>query len=307
MSLVKLIIHVGFPKCGSTSIQRSLYENRDVLLSHGVSYIVDETYFRSHYSIAQLGRNSAMHQEMGQALRRQIGFARAAHCTQVVISNEELLFCADEDEVGKSFFSEIGRCASEEDVSVEFVLVVRDRKKFMRSYLLQQVSNGISIGKPGFVHFFDYFSRLLRTFCDSGFSTKVVSLDAASSGVGLLSVFYKEVLKLSVSFPERNDNSIANRTFVSEVVVGQVCSLFSALSDLHVNSEETDNRRIQVRELIDKQSKSPEVGAFLAALENFLLEQLDNLYMSAEQGMAPESRDFWDDVMARPVSGFSIH
>jgi hypothetical protein len=89
---MKVILHIGVHKTGSTAIQRTLHRNSASLIKHGFFYgSVDPEHYH-HHSLAIGLRKGAENREWAiTALGSQIDQAAAAHCNTCIISSEMFL------------------------------------------------------------------------------------------------------------------------------------------------------------------------------------------------------------------------
>jgi len=303
---VKLILHVGFPKCGSTSLQNSLFENSENLLKAGVSYRPDNSKFRSHHVLAALSRSPRHYEEFKQHLVQQLDAAHTAGAGIVLISHEEFVYSGESDSLARGFEQALREVVDKAGVDVEIVVVVREPGRFMRSYMLQKVANGDTIVDPGLPHFFEFFIHIVRRFIGMRWPVKVLSMDQMATGGGLVPQFYAQVLGLP-EFPvaERVDNVLAKRTFVTEMMIGQVCAMAAHMAGNHINSAQIDFDRERLREFVDSSAQHSEVAIFLDRMEREYLRVFERIVESSISHTPHEDWTFWTRLNGTPCSVFN--
>ncbi len=244
---MKLILHVGFPKCGSTSLQNSLFDNSGRLAETGISYMPRGSEFRNHHALAVLSRSPNTYPEFKQQLICLLDSARASGMKAVLVSSEEFVYSVESDSLANGFEAVLREAIDATSVEVEIVAIIRDPRKFFRSYMLQNAANGASID-PGFKRFFEFFIKIIRRFIDMNLPVKILSMDQVSVRDGLVPYFYKEILQYT-NFEAREhiDNVLAKRTFVSEVIVGRISQMNSYLGTNHINSPQIDVERERLK------------------------------------------------------------
>lgn len=91
---MKIHMHVGQPKTGSSTIQRFLKNNRDVLIKKGYLYKLPNSYNQvSHQNILQKIVNSENPEKnFKEFIDGQIEKAREEKCDNIIISSESLFF-----------------------------------------------------------------------------------------------------------------------------------------------------------------------------------------------------------------------
>ncbi len=91
---MKLILHIGQPKTGSTNIQSSLQRNKDLLLKYGYLYETDSL---NHQSILQqIKQSDNIDLEIAKFAEKQIKKAEANNAEAIILSSEA--YFAEENE-----------------------------------------------------------------------------------------------------------------------------------------------------------------------------------------------------------------
>lgn len=130
----RLFLHIGRHKCGTTSIQKTLYQNRAKLLESGFYYPETGIRVAAHHVIAEvLGEKNLSLGEgdranLSQELKDEI---QATNCRNIIISSEGLQSC--NPSVVHRFFQEF------EDIEVVPVCYLREQAAYLRSSYLQKV------------------------------------------------------------------------------------------------------------------------------------------------------------------------
>jgi hypothetical protein len=156
---VKLILHIGMPKCGTTALQRTLRSNAAVLKENGILYPVLETRKPDHniltvglYSLGKLSRNLAQkfRHDPGAALgvfERRVGRLRAqledGPYDYLIISAEGLFRPPSEERV-QAFEAILRSMASE----IHLVAYVRHPAGFYLSMAQQILKASSRIPAP---------------------------------------------------------------------------------------------------------------------------------------------------------------
>tara|TARA_R110002049_G_scaffold142673_2_gene304553 strand:- start:4111 stop:5340 length:1230 start_codon:yes stop_codon:yes gene_type:complete len=146
----RLFLHFGRHKCGTTSIQKTLYHNRSKLLESGFYYPLTGIRVAAHHEIAEaLGNKMPAEREgllekLYLELKSEI---QLTNCRNVIISSEQLQSC--NPALVASFFR---------DFDVIPVCYLREQAAYLRSSYLQKV------------HATDYAGSV-EQFYQEGFST----------------------------------------------------------------------------------------------------------------------------------------
>ncbi len=127
----RLFLHIGRHKCGTTSIQKTLYRNREKLLESGYYYPATGIRVAAHHEIAEAlgGKNPSATEEVRAELYQSLkDEARRTNCRNIVISSEQFQSC--NPAAVAAFFR---------DFDVVPVCYLREQAAYLRSSYLQKV------------------------------------------------------------------------------------------------------------------------------------------------------------------------
>tara|TARA_R110002072_G_scaffold43340_6_gene121753 strand:+ start:7269 stop:8477 length:1209 start_codon:yes stop_codon:yes gene_type:complete len=127
----RLFLHFGRHKCGTTSIQKTLYNNRRKLLESGYYYPLTGIRVAAHHEIAEaLGNKnpSSNEDELNRLYLELKNEVQLTNCRNVIVSSEQLQSC--NPSVVASFFK---------DFDVVPVCYLREQAAYLRSSYLQKV------------------------------------------------------------------------------------------------------------------------------------------------------------------------
>lgn len=295
MSL-KVIIHIGMPKCGSTSIQNHLFLTRESLAhDHGIYYYPSSQKFPHHREISDLVAAFNNIDELKRLLVQQVESATADNCHTIFISSEDLFYLLERTEK-IDFLARALREVGFLPDQISYVLVHRDLKKFYNSYLKQLVSNGSSLVDQDLLGLCDFQIGLIRNFFNLGGHRLAISLDQTKKNGGLLKVFIENIFDIPYDGDDRNDNTWGQRGFVSEIMGGQAVGLYAMNHLLSPNEPLADSFRSEIRDIIDRSAEVDEVGRFLHDIEIIYQKQIDQLYDASLALVDPADQVFLNSI-----------
>ena len=289
---MKFIVHVGMPKCGSTTIQNSLADNASRLADEaGIYFASVDGKFNNHKEMADIVNSASDINFFVNFLKLHIASARRAHCTTILLSTEDLFyFLTNESKI--NFFYEGFRQVGIKNLDITYVMIYRDLKKFIRSFLHQIISNGHSILNQDLHILCEFYLKLMGRFFSLDGGRISISLENSVNSGGLLPTFYLEALGVNFKLNDRVDNSRGNRGFASEMLSGPLVGLYEANHGLLNNEPISDQFRAQIRNKIDDASKSEPVGLLFAEIDEIFEKQLDLAY-SKSIGRIQHSEKFF--------------
>ncbi len=289
---MKLVIHIGMPKCASTSIQNEIH-GRALALStdSGFYYRPDSDRFQNHHKLAALVNTSDDLKAAVDLLRNQKSEAMALGCETIFISSEDLFFMM-ESERKIDFFNIAIDAAGLGSARRSYVMVFRQLEDFFKSYLKQLVSNGNTVAQESFLDLYEFFVKLIRRFFALDGERIAISLDNAKKENGLLDEFLINVVGGAANGRQRFDNSWGSRTFVSEMLCGQVVGLHAINENLHPNEPTSDEYRSVLRLLIDEASADAAVRTLFVAIEKRLDLELNSLLERSRLRLGAADKEF---------------
>lgn len=144
----EILIHIGFPKTGTKTIQKFCHENRGILARHGILFpTFDETLTRGLPGVhipfaAALMRRKPPHLSgidsatLEQSFTSLFGDFRNSDCRKLIISNETLSQHGDLD------FSKLMTAAAGNQVKI--IAYVRQYDEWLESYYRWYLTHGIN-------------------------------------------------------------------------------------------------------------------------------------------------------------------
>lgn len=165
-----LVLHIGLPKAGSTTLQHALAANADLLESRGVRYAVS-------------GRSGVAHHRLNRAART--ADADWGLLRREVLDHEGTTVVSSEGFIGTSASDVRALCGS---LPVRIVCYLREQAARMPSSYAQKAKYGVTLGD--FDSFFEEehrrrpwaYADLLRTWVDA-FGTESVRVRSLDAGV----------------------------------------------------------------------------------------------------------------------------
>lgn len=145
--LARLLLHVGPPKTGTTTIQHVLHACRSELLRHGIFYpssepVIDEGQPMLAWEIVRtIGEPVAYLSQASLSWEKAIADARDAGAHTLLVSSED--FCLGE--FGAKAFAQLGEVTA--GIPVNILFAVRDPARVVPSVWQQSVKWGIGSGE----------------------------------------------------------------------------------------------------------------------------------------------------------------
>lgn len=158
--MTKVILHVGMPKCASSSIQAHFADHYQAYCGHGLLYPKTGRETKGYRSHRPLHHASA--EEFPEFLERIAEEARQENCRSILLSSEELA----NSRVQKSDTQGLIRSLQDHfgTENVEILFLIRDHMSFIRSSFAQYLKGGLFR-----VSDTDFFARdvpSIRTYAD---------------------------------------------------------------------------------------------------------------------------------------------
>lgn len=301
---MKLYLHVGMTKSGSTSIQNAFSQHRDVILErYGIAYPVPETSFQNHHELYTL-LCGASREPVQMYLKHACETARRTGAQAVLLSSEDIFLLPNLPEK-MQYLTEALQALK--DVETRIVFVVRHPRTWMRSHIAQLLSNGafaLDEYSDRYAGLPQNLVQCIRAYQVLDPGILLLSYGGATAKGTLIKDFFA---LLDVSLEEnweRNDNTTGNDRFYSmEAQIGLLCGLRAFNYKSHPNSKSTDTLRSSLRDLVDSMSKNPSVARLLNPLEAILRHELNVLIDYSISIMSPEDQEYLNNL--DPDSGES--
>lgn len=132
----KIILHIGFGKTGTSSIQHMLYTGKDILQEQGILYPSKEAWSGAHHNYV----TPLWQEKNGIALQSRYLIEAAldelnkSNCNTLVLSSEILCY------VSKTYVAELSDIF--DGYNVEIIFYIREQSKLIESAFLQHVKEG---------------------------------------------------------------------------------------------------------------------------------------------------------------------
>jgi hypothetical protein len=243
---MKAYVHVGMPKAGSTAIQLGLAEREPELLrGHGIYYGPLDLRFRNDFDVY------CAHKAGRKPFVRDLLLTRRRAATdvgakKVVFSCERFFEIAENPQEFSEFVQYF------EDIfegAVEFIVVYRDPRSFIKSHATQLLYNGgITYGNMGLAF---WVARMLRAHYDLRFAVNFINYNRAKKKACLNATFLELVSGEPCHERERFENITPSRPLAYASVLGQICKIEALLQNADINSHEIDLVRSSVSERFD--------------------------------------------------------
>jgi len=266
---MRLILHVGPNKSGSTLIQNNLREKEEALARHSIWYRKINDYFSNHYSFyrAVADADSA---KASQIAADFIADAQSMDCQTLIVSQENLWDLVR----NQGAMDALKQSLLEHPVFDEVTCVVlsRSREAWFRSYCSQLVRNGSisqlrSLARPRGIY------TLLAQALDfySAYNLQAVSLNESvwSNFLAVVdSNIDESIITLSPDGPNYR-NPGPQKGPVADLILGLASVVYSSSHpDQHINSATADGFRGDIMKAIDE-----DLGAITSlsiAIENLV-------------------------------------
>jgi len=244
---MKAYVHVGMPKAGSTAIQLGLAEREPELLrDRGIYYGPLDLRFKNDFDVycAHKAGRKPLVRDLLLTRRRA---AADANAKRVVFSCERFFEIAENPQEFNQFtqyFEEVFEGA------VEFIVVYRDLRSFIKSHGTQLLYNGgITYGNMGLAF---WIVRMLKAHYDLPFTVKFINYNRAKKGACLNATFLELVSGEPCCEKERFENITPSRPLAYASVLGQICKIEALLQNTDINSREIDLVRSSISERFDQ-------------------------------------------------------
>jgi len=153
----KIILHIGIGKTGTSSIQKMLYDNIELLKDNSIFFTTKGMYQHAHHHIAVYGVNE-IPKSAKNLIKDILEDFEASNCKTMILTSEQFIYC-------KPFYIETLATLLEQYL-VEIIFFVRRQVEYVRSSFLQKIKEGNeyfgSIEKFYQMYYsgFDYMERI---------------------------------------------------------------------------------------------------------------------------------------------------
>ena len=244
---MRAYVHVGMPKAGSTAIQLSLATCKaDLLRTHGIYYCPSDSKFQNDFDIycAHKGRRRSLVHDLLFARQRA---AADLGAKKIVFSCERFFEIAENPDEFAEFIRHFEEMF---EGSLEFVVVYRGLRSFIKSHATQLLYNGgITYGNMGLAF---WIVRMLKAHYDLPFKVNFLNYDLAKRDACLYGKFLELVSGQRCHEKERYENITPPRPLAYAAILGQICKLESLFQSADINSPEIDSVRDSINQRFDQ-------------------------------------------------------
>lgn len=290
---MKLYLHVGMTKSGSTSIQNAFSEHAETILKkYGVAYPAPEASFQNHHELYTLIWD-ADPAPVQAYLEEACAKAQRRGARSVLLSSEDLFLLPNEPEKMQCLARVVEALKG---VETRIVFVVRHPRTWMRSHIAQLLSNGafaLDEYSDRYAELPQNIAECIRAYAALDPEILLMSYGRSAANGTLVKDFFG-LLDLALEEDwERNDNATGRERFYSmEAQIGLLCGLRAFNQELHPNSKSIDALRSSIRELVDSMSKNASVARLLNPMEAILRHELNILIDNSISTLSPADQEY---------------
>ena len=280
---MRVVVHVGMPKAGSTAIQETLSAHRtEILRDYGIDYWQeDDEVFPNHHSLytcLERGDLARAKEKMSAVLAH----ARNSGATTCFISNEMFILLAANQASLSDFRTTLGH-----EGEFEFLVYLRDLRHFLRSYIVQLLANGtFAIEDDGIASF---YCHLIQNFYNSGTLCTILNYDTAVRRGDLAAHLVSFLSGKECSLRSRRVNITPPRPVAHYAIAGLVSRLSAITNAVHVNEEKINDLRIAMETAYDLDAG---LQQGIRRYEDFLVPVLSEYIETSMRRLTLEQRAF---------------
>ncbi|MEL0660262.1 hypothetical protein V6255_14080 [Psychromonas arctica] len=264
---MKIYLHIGTHKTGSTSIQNVLHKNKEVLIKNGFYYpeVIDNHTGQHHLAWMLIG-NDFVNAE--KYLSTEVSKAIELNCHSIVLSSEEFEFLNSIERI--SFFNNFGE--------VEVIIMLRRQDDFLEAEYNQSVKMPTVRYPKDIFHFYiekNFSSRInyahllqnwITVFKDD--AIKIVSYDFERKKRTLLPTFFN-LLGLTVDDFPVEKNYTANVSLPNNALI--------YLSRLNKDKNIPTNKHLEAINYLSEKFKGSRDSFLDNELKEILFERYKNM------------------------------
>ena len=256
----KIIVHLGFNKCGSTTFQHTLRDLKINMENQNIFYFPDE-YLSNNFALydAVNTGNSLIAENI---LDHYIKHINKDNWT-LILSCENFSYLADSSEKSDLFKRLIeSRC----DIA-EYILLIRNLGDLVYSNTMQLINNGLSYREIDLANQKNFYINLLQNILKKFNPIKFFSIDELFF---MNKIFYKYLeLPENIKLPPLNLNQTRKEFYILNLIKGQILHLYELDQETNINSESSDKFRIELDCIFDEIYKNSSSGKLLKCIENY--------------------------------------
>lgn len=299
---MKLFIHVGMNKAGSTSIQNTLAAQSAWLLeNHGIYYPLVGSDFKNHYDFYELIHHGNGI-EINNYLNQIFDTAVALNAKSVVLSSEDLFLMASSSIDFNNFVEALGHF---NHVEKKIILVARHPRTWIKSHLGQLISNGafaIDENAKRYLELASVVVKCIKTYISYNHDLELISYKISQADGSLVGDFFRRIgVELEGDWERVENQTGSERFFSMEGLIGLICGFRAFNHQVHPNSPEIDILRGELRDLSDSLSRKTDVAHLLNPLERNLRHDLELLIENSILQLSKGDLDFLNLIDDRGI------
>lgn len=291
----KAVVHLGMPKAASTSIQMALHAAQDAtLLPNGIWFRPLDEAFNDCVLYDHLvdGDEAAI----GAYAKAKMEAAAAAGADTVIFSAERLFMIDEVGEQTKRLGEIIGRWADE----VSFVVVLRELRPFLRSYVVQMMYNG-AVTLENY-RLAEWIIDQARSIAECGFPVDFLSMEREEDSRNIAEALVGAGAGREIRLDLERANVTPGRPLIYALAEGFAARIHAIDCRMDVNSQPLDEFRTQFAGRYDRTMKATtdaaEVYRVVQELNAAVEEQVSVFIDRCFEQCDPEKRAYYDALVA---------
>lgn len=284
---LKLFLHVGTPKSGSTSFQNALQgAGAEFFIAHRIAYLPDDG------SINNSELYKFVVNEDRQSLRNYV-YKILEHAVEIgaenVIISAERLFVIDDISRKFQIFSDV---CDKISVEFEFILVIRELRNYIRSYIHQLIYNAAIFLDDE--HLANWMAGQVMDLVRSGFAVRVLKFEDLVSSGNLPLALLKRMGFSNALLPNRLDNVTPSRPIIAGLAEGALARIEAAMRGIDINSIDMDVYRDEFRKTYDIIAKDD--NCFFPKISEIIEDAIAKYIDGSIASMPDDRRCFYDEL-----------
>ena len=295
----KVVIHLGMPKAGSTSIQLALHAAQESILAcNGIWFAPLDAAFNDCIMYDMLAANDLA------SLRRYAEakmWAAARAGADVVIFSAERLFTIEDV---KKRMRQLAEAMQPWAAEVSFAVVAREIRDFLRSYIVQMIYNvEVTLEDHGLA---EWVIDQVGLITESGLPVDVIALDVPDGDRNLAERLVSMSTAREVEIALTRANVTPSRPLLYALTEGLVARMRAIELGIDINATELDSFRTAFATAYDDSVHSTsdpgEVYRVLQRMNKIVEDHIAEYIDCCLQECPAEKLAFYDEILASAAS-----
>lgn len=291
----KIVVHLGMPKAGSTSIQLALKAAQQTRLTPNAIWFAPQDDAINDcplYAMLVKGERAAMRAYCAA----KIDDAVAAGADTVIFSAERLFTIDDAEQR----IAQLGNVLREWADDVSFVIVLRDMRDFLRSYITQMIYNaGISLDDNFLA---EWVVDQVRAIRQCGFRVDFIPLERRDSNRNLAEALVSVSTGREIDIALEVANVTPARPLVYALAEGLGARLAAIDSAEDVNSLEVNRFRTEFCDIYDRTMRrsdhAHEVFGIVQRVDAVIRDKVESYVQKTVRVCDFEKLKYYEDLAA---------